>query len=388
MLILCIILVIAAAGFGSRETVNFFGYNLYVVQAEGFDKAPKGSAVIVKKVPIYSVEAGKLVLYEKGGDTEQYALGYVKEPHVVDGTYYLTVTDNVNVLEVPEVRVVGCADYSSVLVGSVIDFIKTPFGIFCIAIMPCLALILYDIIRAAAKSMPQPDVEPQIKNRRDEVVTQKNISIKGDGKAAYSKISPGKPNVDANDVLFNYSPKKREDRPIIPLTDKTSADPKPADPAQDDVKKRVNPGAIAGGAPRTPDAVGVSRYISNSRDGKGISDKTAELPDIGKARDQGDAFFAQTTSTSAVIPKDSAADSSSTLRAVGRQVPQIGRQSRTSEERDEPVITPRTAGKRSAQILASKRVEDLISDDDDGRIRKSDSVVDDIISGINKHDNF
>lgn len=444
MLILCVILIIAAAGFGSRQVVNVFGYNIYIVQAEGFDKAPKGSAIIVKKASAFGIESGKLILYEKGGEGEQYALGYVKEPHVEDGVYYLTVTDNVSTLEVPEVRLVGVADYSSVFVGSVIGFIKTPFGIFCIAVMPCLALILYDIIRAVASRLPEPEVEPQIKNYREEVVTQKNISVKGDGKAAYSKTSGGGSAADADDVLFNYSPKKQSarqaDRPIIPLTNRgsgnsdssrgnaKSADVFPAgmprtsntDDSRDIAKKRVNPGVLPSDMPKTPDAVGVSRYISNSQASGSASDKTAELPDIRKSRDPGDAFFAQTTSTSAVIPKDgvSSANAAGSLKkqgtsrtrgsvgtgdddlprasaGVSRGAPQIGRQvsKRTDrdadDERDDIIAPHRTSGRRSAQILASKRVEDLISDDDDvrGKNRSNDSVVDDIISGINNHDN-
>lgn len=401
MIALCVILIIAAAGFGSREVVNVFGYNIYIVQAEGFEKAPRGSAVIVKKSAAFDVEAGKLILYQKGGDAEQFALGYVRETYVSDGVYYLSVTDNVSSIEVPESRLVGTADYSSTVVGSALEFIKTPFGIFCVAVMPCLALILYDIIHAAALNRPEPEVEPQLKNRYEEVVTQKNISVKGSGEAAYSGTRSGKPNTDAGDVLFNYSSPKRsvrrDERPIIPLTDKKSDTSEPAEAPREAVpinsaqsSKRVNHGIIAGDAPRTPDRVGVSRYISNSREGGAVGDKTAELPNI-KSRDTGDAFFAQTTSTSASIPKNGLGTGSSeqliSPRAVGRQAPQIGRQASkrgADEEINEPTVH-RTSGRRSTQILASKRVEDLISDDDDDRSQKryNDDVGDGFFSEIN-----
>lgn len=382
MLALSVILIIAAAGFGSREVVNVFGINLYIVQAEGFEKAPQGSAVVVKKTAAFDVEAGKLILYQKGGDAEQYALGYVSETYVSDGVYYLSVTDNVSSIEVPESRLVGTADYSSVPIGAAIEFIKTPFGIFCVAVMPCIALILYDIIHAAAKNRPEPEVEPQIKNRYEEVVTQKNISVKGDGEAAYSKTKTGRSSTDASEVLFNYnSPKrsaKRDERPIIPLTDKKPEAPKTAEPSPEV-------------EPRTPEKVGVSRYISNSREGGEVGEKTAELPNL-KSRDTGDAFFAQTTSTSAVIPKNGLGASSTeqliSPKAVGRQAPQIGKQVSKREEEAEPVVH-RTAGRRSTQILASKRVEDLISDDDDDRRQKrfKGDAVDDIFSEINNRKN-
>ncbi|MDE7230686.1 MAG: hypothetical protein K2N56_09420 [Oscillospiraceae bacterium] len=376
--------------------MKIFGFNLYIVQTDGFERAPKGSAVIVKKTTAYELDAGKLILYEQANDPSKCALGYVTEVTVNDGTYYLKVSDNIETVDVPESRLVGSADYSSVMVGTVISFIKTPFGIFCVAVMPCLALILYDIIRAAASRMPDPEVEPQLKNRSDEVVTQKNISVNSDGKAAYSRSAKDKNSSAANDVLFNYSPKtakqqKPADRPIIPLTDKSTDTVKPMDISQNSVKKRVNPAAISRSEPTTPENVGISRYVQNSKRDTVSDDptsKTAELPNITKEtvkRDSRDAFFTQTSSPSAAVRPD---DPQSLPPRKG-QAPQIGRQipKRVSGGEDEPVVKrQKTAGKRSTQILASKRVDDLISDDDDVRDKNRirDDIVDDILSGIRK----
>lgn len=383
---------ISAAAFGSRNTVNVFGYNLYIVQADGFEKAPKGSAVIVKKTTAYALDVGKLVLYEKEDDPNECELGYVAEIKVIDGTYFLKVSDNTTTVEFPESRLVGSADYSSVAVGSVISFIKTPFGIFCVAIMPCIALILYDIIRVVASRMPEPEVEPQIKNRYDEVVTQKNISVKSDGKAAYSRSGSNKDPSAANGVLFNYSQKtsKPAQRPIIPLTNRSSERTNTLDNSQNGVKKRVNPAAISRTEPSTPETIGIGRYVQNAKHDSAFEDrssKTAELPDIGSdtaKRDIRDAFFTQTSAPSAAVRDDDPP-----LPPRRGVAPQIGRQipKRVNDIEDEPVIKPRrTSGKRSTQILASKRVDDLISDDEDVRDRKrfNDDVVDDILSGIKK----
>lgn len=394
LLVLCIILIISAAAFGSAKTVNIFGFNLYVVEAEGFERAPKGSAVMVKKTLAYDLTPGKLVLYEKSNNSVDCALGYVTETNIVDGTYYLTVTDNTVFTEVAESRLIGSADYSSVFIGGVINFVKTPFGIFCIAVMPCLALIMFDIIRAAASRMPEPEVEPQLKNRREEVVTQKNISVKSDGKASYSRNSAGKNASSASDVLFNYSPKainaqRPVDRPIIPLTDRRKDEVKPIDISQNSVKKRANQGSIKRTEPTTPEAIGISRYLQNSRPPeKDIeSSKTAELPDLNAelSKDESkNAFFTQTAAPAPVARLND----TQTLPPRKGQAPQIGRQlpKRVSDDEEPLVKRPRTTGKRSTQILASKRVEDLFSDDDDIRDKKriKDDIVDDIISGIKK----
>lgn len=394
LLIMCVILVVAAAAFGARNTVKIFGYNLYIVQSDSFEMAPKGSAVIVKKTTAFELDVGKLILYESENDPNNCELGYVTEISIVDGAFFLKASDGNASVEIPESRLVGTADYSSVLVGSVIGFIKSPFGIFCVAVMPCLALILYDIIRAAAASLPDPEVEPQLKNRNDEVVTQKNISVKSDGKAAYSRSASEKNASAANEVLFNYSGKAiktdkpaKEERPIIPLTDRTASE----STSQSAVKKRVNPAAINRDEPATPGNVGIGRYVQNSKNASAANDpdsKTAELPKISMEtakRDTRDAFFTQTSAPSATTRND---DVQSLPPRTG-QAPQIGRQipKRVSDSEEEPVIKrPKTAGKRSTQILASKRVDDLFSDDEDVRDKNRirDDVVDDILSGIRK----
>lgn len=378
LIVLCILLVISAAAFGSRNTVSVFGYNIYMVQTDGLEGAPKGSAVIVEKTTAFELSEGKLVLYSKDDDGKDCALGYVRNIYVVDGTYYMTLSDNTSTLEVPETRLVGLADYASVPFGKTVDFIKTPFGVFCVAVLPCIALILYDIIRAAAKSLPDPEVEPQLKNRPDEErKSPVNISVKSDGKAAYSRAAADKSASEANGVLFSYSGKQQKnERPIIPLTNRNSESSKPAE------TPKSRPVTIAQKEPKTPETVGIGRYLQNSENSESKS-KTAELPELSK-KDTSDAFFAQTSSTSV----GDVLNSENRVR-TGGQAPQIGRQIRRESD-DDGVKTlsrpAKTAGKRSSQILASKRVEDLIDDDEDIRDKNriSDNVVDDILAGLKK----
>ncbi len=371
LVILCIILILAAAAFGSRNTVSTFGANIYLVQTDGIEGAPKGSAVFVTKVSAYdlSEKYGKLVLYANDDEQNSCSLGYVRNVYVVDGIYYLTVSESENSVsaEIPETRLIGLADKASVPLGAIIGFIKTPFGVFCMAVLPCIALILFDVIRAAAAKLPDPEVEPQLKNRADEErISPVNIAVKSDGKAVYSRKMPEKAN-NTNGVLYNYSVKSQKaERPIIPLTNKT-------EPPVAEQKKRVNPVSVQTDnekheTAKTPENVGISRYIKNNEPAENEKTKTAEIPQISK-KNTSDAFFTQTNVSS----------------IGGRgQAPQIGRQipHKTSEENP----LQKTSGKRSSSILASKRVDDLIADDDDTRDKNriNDNVIDDIIAGLKK----
>ncbi|MDE6728366.1 MAG: hypothetical protein K2J80_10585, partial [Oscillospiraceae bacterium] len=125
-----------------------------------------------------------------------------------------------------------------------------------------------------------------------------------------------------------------------------------------------------------PTAAPKPRTETEKSDRETVSVKTAELPAINK-KASSDAFFAQPS--------------------AGRQIaPQIGRQRRAQPSDNEAndvrqahnTKPEKTAGKRSAQILASKSFDDLLSDDDDVSYSRSrsDKAVDDILSGLNRKD--
>lgn len=406
-LLLCatILLVVCAAAFGSRNTVDVFGVNIYIVQSDGYDKAPKGSAVLVQKTTAYDLSEGKLVLYTTGSEVNECALGYVKNIYVVDGQYYVTVTDGSMTSEIAETRLIGRADYSSKAVGAVISFVKTPFGVFCVAVLPCIALILYDIIKTAASRLPDPEVEPQYKNYADETgnlakaaQNRRSISVSSDGKATYSRSKVQNAS-DGNPVLFSYEGQRStgRQRPIIPLSDKTydnemrSSEKVSVRKPED--KPRLNPASIAPDAtPETPEKIALGKYIANVESTRSAADdgtdkpngKTAEIQGVAK-HSASDAFFAQTTTSSLSRGLPTA----NNAPQIGRQ---ISRHSSSQQNKDganasaSAAHSSGTAGKRSSQILASKRVEDLIDDDDDIRSKKriTNSMVDDIMSDIKK----
>lgn len=378
LLILCILLVISAAAFGSKNTVSIFGFNIYMVQTDSITTAPKDSALFVQKCSAYDLNENKLILYTKASDNTE-ALGYVKNIYVSDGSFYITVSDNGKDFDLPETALIGRADYTSKILGSVINFIKTPFGIFCMAFLPCIALILYDIIRASAAGLPPPEVVPLVKNAEDDQpVNAAGIAVNADGKASYSRNSAGKSPGAADNVLFTYSAKqkKREERPIIPLTDKKPAaksePPAETKPIRTEPPRtsppRTNPGALRPEQPKAPVSTVIGRY---TREAERISGKTAELPNIPK-KDESDAFFVQSKAPQ-ITPQ------------INRILPEHEKEA-DSEKTEEQVLsgrTGKTAGRRSTQILASKRMEDLISDDDDSR-DKIRYEVDDILSGMER----
>ena len=106
MLVICIIMIVTAAAFRSSDVVNIFGFNIYMVQTDDIQTAPRNSAVIVQKCELSDVITGKLLLYTKGEDKTP-TMGYAKEYYAEDGVYYIKVMENGKDYTLPESDLVG-----------------------------------------------------------------------------------------------------------------------------------------------------------------------------------------------------------------------------------------------------------------------------------------
>ncbi len=335
--------------------MDVFGYNLYIAKTDEFEDVPPGSAVITKRCEPYELSEDNLVLYTRG-DNGEVSLGYLDSAVLSDGVYTLTVSDSAGQHTFVQEALIGRAERTSVVLGGIISFSLTPFGVCVMAVLPCAALILYDVIRAVASKMPLPEVAPRVKNGEEEREgvsgSGSGISVNDDGKAAYSRRSKGKSTQEAKGVLFSYSGKQREqpkkdvpmrERPIIPLN-------KPIVPQTE--KRETNAVGTQSAASRkkqeipagnTPPSVAAGKYLSSV-----VSGSTAHLPEIPK-KSRSDAFFAQS------------------------EVPQIGRQ-RSSDKAG-------YSGRKSSVILSQKSRDELIADDDDS-LDRSRYEVDDILAGL------
>lgn len=196
MLAVCIFLAFVSWAFTSEETVGVFGVNIYVANGENLTGVPDKSAVIVLSCEPYEISEGKLLLYKNG---EKLSLGYGKSYSVNNGVYSINVIENDKELIIAGEDLVGKAEYSSRIIGKIILFVKSPFGVLCIAIAPCLALIIFDIIRSSV-SKRHADIAPE----REQILIDKE--------ALSEKLTPVlTANTQSNDgVLFSYTAKQKK----------------------------------------------------------------------------------------------------------------------------------------------------------------------------------
>ncbi len=373
LFVICVLMLVLSFVFGSEGLVGIFGYNVYISETSYYDSVPYGSAVIVENCEPYELDNGNLVLYyQKNEDAlldedKTPVLGYAGEVTTVDGIYYIAVSGEGGDVSVAENNLVGRCHWSSVPLGRVIDFVKTPLGVCLIAVLPCLAFIIFELTRRY-EELQVPEVQPVVKNP-EEKKPEPRFSVNKDGKASYSRYGSRANSNNANSVLFSLNSDSTKDDDIFsrkpveksaPAVEKPAAKPEPARPKESPAAAKIT----------TPPSVAAKRYLDNAVNDP-VSTKTSEIPQI-QPKKKSDAFFAQSTA------------------------PQIGRRpiagsptkgdSRSVIDLEETLATSRkgTSGKRSNEILAQKSRSDIISDDSatEDAIDRGRYEVDDILAGI------
>lgn len=357
-------MIVLSTMFGSESVVGIFGKNLYISETDEFENVPLGSAVIVESCTADEVQPGNLVLYKTTVENPAPRLGYTESVDTADGVYSLTVSDSAGEHIVSEGSLVGVAAWSSEFLGGFITFMMSPLGICLIAVLPCAALIVFEIIRMAAAKLPPPEVVPQVKNTPEEEQPSK-LSVKSDGSAAYLPRGEAKPASAADSVLFRYKtsteryqPQRRSNDVPVHLTDST-AKPKPAEA----------PAAKPEEPAKVPMSVAAKRYVDSTLKPSSVSGKTAEIPAVGQKK-QSDAFFTQ-----------------SSAPQIGGRKP-AEKSSRSVVELEDALATARkgqhTAPAESRDWRRNVSSSTLIADDEDDSADKSRYEVDSILAGLDR----
>lgn len=389
--VICVLMIVTSASFGSAQTVNIFGFNMFICESGDYDSVPAGSAVITTSCAPYDLEEGNLVLYSTDpmDKDAKLAMGYYADFKMTDGIYYLSLVNGDESTVISESALIGKAGWCSPFLGAFISFSKTPWGVFVMAVLPCALLILCDFLRVKAAEKPIPEIIPQVKNAEEEH-SEPQFSVSESGSASFRRNPASKQQSTADSVLFTYNNTKKS------TAQKPASDSKMSDldvlsllnaPSPKAGNNSQKPSKPASDKPTLPAPIAAKRYIDNTINSSVKTEEqakepekrpvkvgggTAELPEITKQNQKrSDAFFTQS------------------------EAPQIGRgyagkqNSRSIIDLEDALAaapsrnTKPENGRRSADILAAKNRRDLITDDDDSR-DKSRYDVDDILAGIER----
>ena len=144
--------------FGGSSAPDIFGYNVYIVSGGDFYQLKSGTAAIAQKVWPDEVNNGEIIIYN--GDKGETQLARVNSSTLKEGVMSFDIEsqtgDNVTI---SQSQLVARVNYCSDFWGTVIGFAKSPFGVMAAAILPCLAVIAYEIVKFIISKRPVPSVE-------------------------------------------------------------------------------------------------------------------------------------------------------------------------------------------------------------------------------------
>lgn len=145
--------------FGGSAAPDIFGYNVYIVRDNDFYQLKAGTAAIAQKVWPDEVNNGELIIYnrfENGGAQ----LARVNSSTLKEGVMSFDVeTQGGENITISQSQLVARVNYCSDFWGAVIGFAMSPFGVMAIAILPCIAIVAFEIVKFIMSKRPVPQVE-------------------------------------------------------------------------------------------------------------------------------------------------------------------------------------------------------------------------------------
>jgi hypothetical protein len=170
--------IIFSSAAGSPAT-EFFGRNLYLVRGTAFDLIRAPSIVIGAKTDPAELGAGDIVIFTAENSnrksigeiveaTEESAENSTDEEIAVK---QFSIRDESGAVHtVPEQGIISKAVQTSRAFGIIINFAASPAGLLVIAVIPCLSIILWEVLKPILRKIQDKKEVPTV-NKQDEVPT-------------------------------------------------------------------------------------------------------------------------------------------------------------------------------------------------------------------------
>ena len=170
---------------------KLFTHRVYIMDTEAFSLVKKGSAVIADRVNFDQILPGNIVIFTD--ESEKTSVGEVQKANFENDVYtYSVKNDAGNILTVGQSHILGKGMYYSEFLGALVSFATSPWGVLCIAILPCTAFVIWEVVSAVKRKAPQPTVDtikkqyetptyiPPQKRNEDEVPLEERLAFAED----------------------------------------------------------------------------------------------------------------------------------------------------------------------------------------------------------------
>lgn len=129
----------------------FSGYKALTVATPSMAPAvPQGSLVLIHRVPTAGLKVGDIVTYINPRNTHQTITHRIVKTEVKNGLPYYVTKGDANRASDPQIlggTIVGKVEFHSLLMGQIAGFIRNPFGIILLVILPAILIIIDEVRR-------------------------------------------------------------------------------------------------------------------------------------------------------------------------------------------------------------------------------------------------
>ncbi len=162
LLVLAIFLAITAMTFsfgGGKNAPDIFGFNIYIVKGGDFYQLKNGTAAMAEKVWPDEVYPGEIIIYRLS-EKDPYALARVNNATIKEAVMsYEVETENHETITLSQGQYIAKVTHCSDFLGGLINYATSPFGLMTIAILPCLAIAVFELVKFIISKLPAPEVE-------------------------------------------------------------------------------------------------------------------------------------------------------------------------------------------------------------------------------------
>lgn len=213
LVLVMLALLILSLIFGGELAPKVFSHRVYLLDTDAFSLVEKGSAVIADQVPYNEIVPGNIILYTD--DKSKTRVGEVQLAQSENNVYTYTVkNDAESEVTVGQSRILGKGIYYSKFVGGLVSFVTSPAGVCCLAVLPCVAFLIFEVMGIIKRKAAPPTVETV--KKQDEIPTYipeglrtKKRVVEDNPKDESFAFSDGRQSLMEAAGLFSSSPQKK-----------------------------------------------------------------------------------------------------------------------------------------------------------------------------------
>ncbi len=179
LLVLAVFLAITAMTFsfgGGKNAPDIFGFNIYIVKGGDFYQLKNGTAAMAVKAWPDEVFPDEIILYRLS-ENDPVKLARVHTATLKEAVMsYEVETEDKDIITLSQGQYIAKVTHCSDIVGGFINFATSPFGLMTIAILPCIAIAVFELVKFIISKLPSPEVETiKIQEETPTFVPKKDI---------------------------------------------------------------------------------------------------------------------------------------------------------------------------------------------------------------------